>query len=115
MAEVASEFDSRNSGNRVSSCVPGAAVTTLGVLGSALAGYCWNLEIATAAVAANTMARAVSLRLCMTGLFGGLVAAESAVEAVILIVDCLKGFERGRWWFEMIMFELGKLKSGFCG
>lgn len=53
------------------------------VVRSAMAGYCRNLEITTIAVTENTMERAVSLRICIMELFGTLLAAKAAVEALL--------------------------------
>lgn len=94
----------------VSSGVSDSVVTTFWVM--AMAGYCWNLEITTAAVTENTMARAVSLRFCIMGLFGRLLAAELALEALITAVDCLHGLDRGKEGFELIMFNLCKSGNG---
>lgn len=57
------------------------------------------------------MARAASLRLCMKGLFVGLVASEAAAEALILTADCLNCFDRGKEGFELIRFKLKPSKT----
>ncbi|KAF5801853.1 hypothetical protein HanXRQr2_Chr06g0252901 [Helianthus annuus] len=92
MASIASEFDSRNS--EISDSDSDIVVVAVWVSGSAMAGHCWNLEITAAAAAANTMVRAVSLRVCVMGLLLCLVAAEMTV-VVVLMVGCLKGLRRG--------------------
>ncbi|MFS7983360.1 hypothetical protein Hanom_Chr11g00973621 [Helianthus anomalus] len=99
MASIASEFDSRNSEISDSDSDSEIVVVAVWVSGSAMAGHCWNLEITAAAAAANTMVRAVSLRVCVMGLLLlCLVAAETTV-VVVLMVGCLKGLRRG------LMFE----------